>query len=223
MFKEVHCNKALKPEYYEAFMLQHHKVYQEPPINYIVSIAYARAFVLENCKANNTTRKSPTNNKDWERKPIAWAMFTKEYVANVIKKNTLAQKVDRWREANGATHVVASPLLNVKLEGKHEVEEVSIVNVDLHDHILAAKKMVSTFSERVHEKKEQLQRMNVELEAAEVDVCREEGLLNGGSIFQKKLADSQCQLEAIQTVGEIANTKEIIRLYADIKDVKEVL
>ena len=43
---KVHC-KTLKPEYYEAFMLVHHKVYQEPPINYNVSIAFAQAFVLE--------------------------------------------------------------------------------------------------------------------------------------------------------------------------------
>ena len=79
-------------------MLLHHKVYQEPPVNYTVFIAFAWDFVLENFKIDTTTQKSPAKKKDWERKPIAWAMFAKEVVANVIQKSNLAQKVGRQVE-----------------------------------------------------------------------------------------------------------------------------
>ena len=68
-----------------------------------------------------------------------------------------------------------------------------------------------------------LQKMNVYLEATKADMHRCEGLSDGIVVFQKKLADSQCQLEALKAMGEMPNTKEIIRLSTNITDTKEVL
>ena len=112
--------KHVRPELYDQCMVMHQKVYQEIPVNYELSVSFARAFAYENC----TTAKQSMKESLFR---VAWALAAEVLVERRKRMGILEQRIQRFTNMSGDD---ASIELQNTIDSR-KIENYS-ANVDIH-------------------------------------------------------------------------------------------